>query len=155
MSEFEIILNKIKFLLESNDYSIRDGQMPGDDFRLFLVPPKFEVESEEIFKLKGNDIVHCGAILFLGGEMRDTFYKQSETKQEEFLASLKTLEGVDKLDFFEISNDGQDLKIALRAEFPIQKFSEDVFGDAIDRLNIAGGSVEDAINEYFGKLLGH
>jgi hypothetical protein len=155
MPSFEKQKEHIYNMLESNDYTVRDGQMPGDDFRLFLIPPKFEVESEEIFKLKGNDIVHCGAILFLGGEMRDIFYKQSESQREEFLNLLRNQEGVDKLDFFEIDNDGQDLKIALRAEFHIEKLSEDVFADAMDRLNLAGGSIEDRINEYFEKLLGH
>jgi len=155
MSIFEKEKELICSILDSNDYSIRDGKMPGDDFRFFLIPPKFEVESEEIFKLKGNDIVHCAAILFLGGEMRDVFYKQNKSEQEKFLNLLRKQEGVEKLDFFEIDNDGQDLKIALRAEFPLGKLSEDVFGDAMDRLNIAGGSIEDTINEYFGKLLGY
>jgi len=155
MPSFEKEEKLICNMLESADYAVRDGKMPGDDFRFFLIPPKLEDESEEIFKLKGNDVVHCAAILFLGGEMRDAFYKQSESKQEVFLNLLKNQEGVDRLDFFEIDNDGQDLKIALRAEFHIQKLSEDVFGDAMDRLNIAGGFLEDTINEYFGKLLGN
>jgi len=146
-------LEHIRSMLESNGYGIRDGIMPGDDFRLFLTPPGFDVESEEIFKIKGNDAVCCGSVILLGGKMRDAFFKQDGDKRDKFGKALKKENGVGRLDFFEIDDDGKDFKISIRSEFQIQKLSEDVFADAMDRLNIAGGSIEDAINEYFEKLL--
>jgi hypothetical protein len=154
MSAFESPQEFIINMLKVNGYSVRDGKMSGDDFRLFLIPPKFEIESEEIFKLKGNDIIHCGAVILLGGEMRDTFFQMNKETRDQFSEQIATETGVQDLDFFEIHDNGHDFKISIRAEFHLSKLSEDVFGDAMDRLNIAGGSIEDAINEYFGKLLG-
>ena len=148
--EKEFICN----MLESNGYSIRDGKMPGDDFRIFLTPPGIEVESEEIFKLKGDDVVHCGAVIMLGGEMRDAFFKQSRKDRDKLREKIENATGVEDLDFFEIADDGKDFRVSIRAEFPISKLSKDTFGDAMDRLNIAGGSIEDTWNEYFEKLVG-
>ena len=153
MSSFEREKETICHMLELNDYGIRDGIMPLDDFRLFLTPPGFDVESEEVFKIKGNDIVCCGSVIILGGEMRDAFFKQDKDERDKFSKSLEKENGVDKLDFFEMDDDGKDFKISIRSEFPITKLSEGVFADAMDRLNLAGGSIEDAINEYFEKLL--
>ena len=153
MSSFEREKETIYHMLELNDYGIRDGIMPLDDFRLFLTPPGFDVESEEVFKIKGNDIVCCGSVIILGGEMRDAFFKQDKDERDKFSKSLKKKNGVDKLDFFEMDDDGKDFKILIRSEFQITKLSEGVFADAMDRLNLAGGSIEDAINEYFEKLL--
>jgi|GEM_PF-3884395 len=155
MSAFDNPQEFIINMLKVNDYGIRDGKMSGDDFRLFLIPPKLEIESEEIFKLKGNDIIHCGAVILLGGEMRDAFFQRNKDAREQFSEQIATETGVKDLDFFEIHDDGQDFKISLRTEFHLSQLSEDVFGDAMDRLNLAGGSIEDRINEYFGKLLGH
>lgn len=155
MLSFEKEIKHICDLLESNGYSIRVGMMPGDDFRLFLTPSGFDVESEEIFKIKGNDIVCCGSVIILGGEMRDAFFKQDKGERDKFAKLLEKENGVDKLDFFETDDDGKDFKISIRSEFQITKLSVGVFADAMDRLNIAGGSIEDAINEYFEKLLGH
>ena len=153
MSSFEREKETICHMLESNGYGVRDGIMPLDDFRLFLTPPGFDVESEEVFKIKGNDIVCCGSVIILGGEMRDAFFKQDKDERDKFSKSLEKENGVDKLDFFEMDDDGKDFKISIRSEFPITKLSEGVFADAMDRLNLAGGSIEDAINEYFEKLL--
>ena len=149
-SEKEIICK----MLESNGYGMRDGKMHGDDFRLFLTPPKFAVESEEVFKLKGNDSVCCGAEIMMGGEMRDAFFKQSRKDRDNLREKIETATGVEGLDFFEIADDGKDFRVSIRAEFPISKLSEDTFADAMDRLNLAGGSVEDTWNEYFEKLIG-
>jgi len=149
-SEKEIICK----MLESNGYSIRDGKMLGDDFRLFLTPPEFEVESEEIFKLKGNDVVHCGAVIMLGGEMRDAFFKQSRKDRDNLKEKIENATGVEDLDFFEVEDDGKDFRVSIRAEFLISNLSEDTFSDAMDRLNTAGGSVENTWNEYFDKLTG-
>jgi len=154
MSDFEKERGSICSMLESNDYSVRDGKMPGDDFRLFLTPPGFEVESEEIFKLKEDDSVHCGAVIILGGEMRESFFKQDEKERSRLRAKIENATGVEDLDFFEVLDDGKDFKVTIRAEFSISKLSEDTFADAMDRLNLAGGSVEDAWNEYFDKLMG-
>ena len=154
MSTFEKEEKFICNMLESNDYSVRDGKMFGDDFRLFITPPGFDIESEEVFKLKEHDIVRCGAVIVLGGVMRDAFFKMDKESRDKFSEQISTETGVNNLDFFEINDDGQDFKISIGAEFHINKLSENVFGDAMDRLNIAGGSIEDAINEYFGKLLG-
>ena len=153
MSSFEREKETIYHMLELNDYGIRDGIMPLDDFRLFLTPPGFDVESEEVFKIKGHDIVCCGSVIILGGEMRDAFFKQDKDERDKFSKSLEKENGVDKLDFFEMDDDGKDFKISIRSEFQITKLSEGVFADAMDRLNLAGGSIEDAINEYFEKLL--
>ena len=149
MSAFEKETEHIRNILESNGYGVRDGKMLGDDFRFFLTPPGFEVESEEVFKLKGDDIIHCAAVILLGGEMRGAFFKMSKDARDKFSERIATEKGVKDLDFFEADDDGQDFRISIRAEFHIGKLSEDVFGDAMDRLNIAGGSIEDAINEYF------
>ena len=43
--------------------------------------------------------------------------------------------------------------VSIRSEFSIWKLSEDIFVDAMDRLNSAGGSIEDAIDLYFDKLI--
>ena len=155
MPAFEKELSSIIDMLKSNGYGIRDGKMHGDDFRIFLTPPEFEVESEEIFKLKGNDVVHCGAVIMLGGKMRDAFFKQSRKDRDKLREKIENTTGVEDLDFFEIADDGKDFRVSIRAEFPIGKLTEDTFGDAMDRLNIAGGSVEDAWNEYFEKLMGN
>ena len=154
MSTFEKEEEFICNMLESNDYSVRDGKMLGDDFRLFITPPGFDIESEEVFKLKEHDIVRCGAVIVFGGPMRDAFFKIDKESRDKFSEQISNETGVNNLDFFEIDDDEHDFKISIRAEFHLSKLSEDVFGDAMDRLNIAGGSIEDAINEYFGKLLG-
>jgi len=153
MSSFETEKEIICNMLESNGYSIRDGKMSGDDFRLFLTPPEFEVESEEIFKLKGNDVVHCGAVIMLGGEMRDAFFKRNKEERDKFRKIIENATGVKDLDFFEVEDDGKDFRVSIRAEFKISNLSENTFSDAMDRLNIAGGSVEDTWNEYFEKLI--
>lgn len=136
-------------MLEANGYGMRYTSMPGDDFRIFLTPPGIEVESEEVFKVKGNDNVCCGAEILMGGEIRDLFFKQSKGEQEKFKEKIEHLYEVKALDFFEIVNDGNDFKISIRAEFPIDKLSEDSFADAMNRLNSAGGSIEDLWSEYF------
>ena len=140
-------------LLEANDYGIRNMMMPLDDFRLFLTPPGFDVESEEIFKLKGFDTVNCAAQIIMGGKIRDTFYLQDEQTRTKFRSLIENAPGVKSLDFFDVLDDGKDFVVSIRAEFPIDKLSEDVFADAMDRLNLAGGSIEDLFNEYFDKLL--
>ena len=154
MSTFEKEEKFICNMLESNNYSVRDGKMLGDDFRLFITPPGFDIESEEVFKLKEHDIVRCGAVIVFGGPMRDAFFKMDKERRDKFSEQISDETGVNNLDFFEVDDNGQDFKISIGAEFNISKLSEDIFGDAMDRLNIAGGSIEDAINEYFGKLLG-
>ena len=154
MPSFESEKKIICKMLESNGYGVRDGKMHGDNFRIFLTPPGFEVESEEIFKLKGNDVVHCGAEILMGGKIRDAFFKQSRKDRDNLREKIENATGVEDLDFFEIADDGKDFRVSIRAEFPISKLSEDTFGDAMDRLNIAGGSVEDTWNEYFEKLMG-
>jgi len=154
MSTFEKEEKFICNMLESNNYSVRDGKMLGDDFRLFITPPGFDIESEEVFKLKEHDIVRCGAVIVFGGPMRDAFFKIDKESRDKFSEQISNETGVNNLDFFEIDDDEHDFKISIGAEFHINKLSEDIFGDAMDRLNIAGGSIEDAINEYFGKLLG-
>ncbi len=153
MTSFEKEKEIICHILESNDYSIRDGTMIGDDFRIFLTPPGFETESEEVFKMRGDNAVHCGAVILLGGKMRDAFFKLEKEIRGKFRRMIENETGVSDLNFFEADDDGNDFKISIRAEFSIDKLSEDVLGDAMDRLNIAGGSIEDAINRYFGKLL--
>jgi len=154
MPAFEKELLSIIDMLESNGYGVRDGKMPGDDFRLFLTPPGFEVESEEVFKLKGNDIVCCCAGILVGGKIREALFKQNRQERNKFSKMIENATGVKALDFFEAEDDGKDFKISLRAEFPISKLSENIFADAMDRLNLAGGSIEDAWNEYFDNLMG-
>ena len=124
-----------------------------DDFRLFLTPPGFKVESEEIFKLKDTDMVYCAAQIILGGEIRDTFYKQNEQIRTKFRKLLENSLGVKDIDFFEIKDDGKDFVVSIRSEFSIWELSEDIFADAMDRLNLAGTSIEDAIDLYFDKLI--
>ena len=104
-------------MLEANGYGIRSGMMPLDDFRLFLTPPGFEVESEEIFKLKDNDMVYCAAQIIMGGEISNTFYKQNEQIQTKLRKLLENSPGVKDLDFFEIKDDGKDFVISIRSEF--------------------------------------
>ena len=140
-------------MLESNNFRIRNGKMFGDDFRIFLTPPGFEVESEEIFKLKKDDSVYCGETIILGGEMRESFFKQDKKERSKLRVRIENATGVEDLDFFEISDDGKDFKVSIRTEFPVSKLSEDTFADAMDRLNLAGGSVEDAWNKYFDNLM--
>jgi len=154
MSSFESEKEIICKMLESNGYGIRDGKMTGDDFRIFLTPPGFEVESEEIFKLKGNDIVCCCAGILVGGKIREALFMQSKEERNKFRKIIENATGVKALDFFEVEDDGKDFKISLRAEFPISKLSENIFADAMDRLNLAGGSIEDAWNGYFDNLMG-
>ncbi|MEX0862157.1 hypothetical protein [Nitrosopumilus sp.] len=153
MASFSRELEHICFMLEANGYRIRNGMMPLDDFRLFLTPPGFEVESEEVFKLKGTDTVSCAAQIIMGGEIRNTFYSQDEHTRSKFQKLLESAPSVRELDFFEVTDDGKDFVVSIRAEFPIVNLSEDVFADAMDRLNLAGGSVEDLINTYFDKLV--
>jgi len=140
-------------MLEANGYGIRSGMMSLDDFRLFLTPPGFKVESEEIFKLKDTDMVYCAAQIILGGEIRDTFYKQNEQIRTKFRKLLENSLGVKDIDFFEIKDDGKDFVVSIRSEFSIWELSEDIFADAMDRLNLAGTSIEDAIDLYFDKLI--
>jgi hypothetical protein len=154
MPSFDSAKESICSMLESNNYRVRNGKMPGDDFRLFITPPGFEVESEEIFKLKGNDSVCCGAEIMMGGEMRGAFFKQSRKDRDNLREKIESATGVEGLDFFEIEDDGKDFRVSIRAEFPISKLSEDTFADAMDRLNLAGRSVEDMWNEYFENLIG-
>jgi len=154
MSSFEREKEIICNMLESNGYGVRDGKMHGDSFRIFLTPPGFEVESEEIFMLKENDVVCCCAGILVGGKIREALFKQNREERDKFRKIIENATGVKALDFFEVEDDGKDFKISLRAEFPIGKLSEDTLADAIDRLNLAGGSVEDAWNEYFDNLMG-
>ena len=146
-------LEHINLMLEANGYGIRSGMMSLDDFRLFLTPPGFKVESEEIFKLKDTDMVYCAAQIILGGEIRNTFYKQNEQIRTKFRKLLENSLGVKDIDFFEIKDDGKDFVVSIRSEFSIWELSEDIFADAMDRLNLAGTSIEDAIDLYFDKLI--
>jgi len=153
MPSFEREMESIIRMLEANGYSVRDGMMPLDDFRLFLTPPGFEVESEEVFKLKASDKVHCAAQIIIGGEIRNAYYNQDEELRGKFKGMVKSASGVSELDFFEVADDGKDFSISLRSEFQISNLSEDVFADAMDRLNMAGGSIEDLINSYFDNFI--
>ena len=149
LPNFEKEKEFIYHMLEANGYGVRHMSIPGDDFRIFLTPPGIEVESEEVFKVKGNDNVCCGAEILMGGEIRDLFFKQSKSEQEKFKEKIENLPEVKALDFFEIADDGSDFKISIRAEFPTRKLSEDSFADAMNRLNSAGGSIEDLWGQYF------
>ena len=140
-------------MLESNGYGIRDGKMPGDDFRIFLTPPGFEVESEEVFKVKETDNVCCGAVIMVGGKIREALFNKNKQERDEFRDKIKNLTGVKELDFFDITDDDKDFRITIRAEFPINDLSDDTFSDAMDRLNLAGGTIEDAWNKYFEELM--
>ena len=135
-------------MLEANGYGMRSVSMPGDDFRMFLTPPGIEVESEEVFKIKESGNVCCGSEIVLGGEIRDMF-RQSKNEWEKFRDRIENLDEVKELDFFEAYDDGEDFRISIRSEFPINKISEDSFVDAMNRLNSAGGSIEDLCGEYF------
>jgi hypothetical protein len=149
MVSFEKEREKICDMLTANGYKIRDNPIQGDDFRIFLVPPGMEIESEEIFKIKNSGKVCCGSEVIMGGKIRDVFFKQKDAEQEKFKKILGSATGVEDLDVFEMVDDGKDFRITVRTEFQISELSEDVFGDAMDRLNIAGGSIEDAWNKYF------
>lgn len=153
MTLFAKELKRIRLMLEANDYGVRDGMMPHDDFRLFLTPPGLEDESEEVFKLKGSGKVCCGSEIIMGGNVREVFFQQTPKEQARFKELLAGADGVGDLDFFETVNDGKDFQITIRTEFQVDELSEEVFGDAMDRLNIAGGSIEDMWNEYFDGLL--
>ena len=87
-------------------------------------------------------------------EMREEFFKQDRDERSKLRDEIENTTRVKDLDFFEIEDDGKDFKVTMRTEFSISKLSEDAFADAMDRLNIAGGSIEDAWNEYFDKLTG-
>ena len=146
-------LKRIRLMLETNDYGVRDGMMPHDDFRLFLTPPGLEDESEEVFKLKGSGKVCCGSEIIMGGNMMKIFFQQTPEEQARFKTLLVNANGVKDLDFFETVNNGKDFQITIRTEFKIDELSEDVFGDAMNRLNIAGGSIENVWNEYFEDIV--
>lgn len=148
MQRYEKEKDLICRMFDSNGYGVRDGSIPGDDFRFFLTPPGIDSESEEVFKMKGDDNVCCGAEIVMGGEIRDVF-RQSKNEWEEFRDRIENLAEVKELDFFEIVDDGEDFRISIRAEFPIGQLSEDSFADAMNRLNSAGGSIEDLCGEYF------
>jgi len=154
MSDFEKEKKIIINMLESNGYGVREGKMQGDDFRLFLTPPGFKIESEEIFKLREDNNVYCGAAILLGGKMRESFFKQDKNERSKLRVKIETATGVEDLDFFEIADDEKDFRVSIRAEFPVSNLSEDTFADAMDRLNLAGGSIEDAWNVYFDNLMG-
>lgn len=139
-------------MLDEHGYRFRESAMQGDDFRLFLVPPGMEVESEEVFKIKGSKKVCCGSEVIMGNKSREKFLKQSKEEQEKFLRMVGNAKGVEGLDLFEVISDEKNFRILIRAEFEASDMSEDAFGDAMDRLNIAGGSIEDAWNEYFSSI---
>ena len=86
--------------------------------------------------------------------MRNAFFKQSRKDRDNLGEKIENATGVEDLDFFEIADDGKDFRVSIRAEFPVSKLSDDTFADAMDRLNLAGGSVEDAWNKYFDKMMG-
>ena len=153
MTLFAKELKRIKLILETNDYGVRDGMMPHDDFRLFLTPPGIEDESEEVFKLKESGKVCCGSEIIMGGNVREVFFQQTHKEQARFKELLAGADGVGDLDFFETVNNGKDFQITIRTEFKIDELSEDVFGDAMNRLNIAGGSIENVWNEYFEDIV--
>ena len=153
MSSYVRELEHIGSMLEANGYGVRIGTMPLDDFRLFIVLPSSEDESEEVFKLKGSDAVHCATQIIIGGKIREALYKQDERIRANLRDTLGASPGVKDLDFFEIEDDGKDFAISIRAEFPIGSLSEDAFADAMDRLNFASSSIEDAIDTYFDKLI--
>ena len=153
MTLFTKELKRIKLILETNDYGVRDGMMPHDDFRLFLTPPGIEDESEEVFKLKESGKVCCGSEIIMGGNVREVFFQQTHKEQARFKELLAGADGVGDLDFFETVNNGKDFQITIRTEFKIDELSEDVFGDAMNRLNIAGGSIENVWNEYFEDIV--
>lgn len=152
MTSFEKEKNNICKLLEDNGYKFRENMVQGDDFRFFLIPPGLKIESEEIFKVKDSEKVYCGSEVIMDGKIREFFLKQSKDEQEKFLKMISNAKGVKNLDFFEIVSDGNNFRILIRTEFAISTMSEDAFGDAMDRLNIAGGSIEDAWNEYFSSV---
>jgi len=139
-------------MLDEHGYKFREVTMQGDDFRLFLTPPGMEVESEEVFRIKGSQKVCCGSEVIMGGKIREFFLKQGKDEQDKFLKTIGNAKGVEGLDLFEVISDEEDFRILIRAEFEASSMSEDAFGDAMDRLNIAGGSIEDAWNEYFSSI---
>lgn len=65
MSPYDGLKRTICSMLKANNYRFREGAMPGDDFRIFVVPSGLEEESEEIFKVKGVNTVCCGAVILL------------------------------------------------------------------------------------------
>ncbi|EPA06175.1 hypothetical protein BG20_I0821 [Candidatus Nitrosarchaeum limnium BG20] len=127
--------------------------MRDDEFRLFLRPPGIEAESEEVFKMKGSGVICCASGIILGGNRRTKFFQQMPEKRDELKEKISRATGVSDLDFFEVEDDGENFRVTLRAEIELQKFSDDAFVDAMNRLNESGGAIEDIWEEYFVELM--
>ena len=139
-------------MADANGYSFRDASLQGDDFRIFLVPPGSSAETVEVFKEKNSDAVCCGAGLVMGGEQREKFLAQEHTKREKLRDDLKNLDAVNSLDFFHIEDDGSNFIVTMRCEFSPSGNVEDTFEDCMNRINLAGYSVEEEWDRFFEEL---
>lgn len=139
-------------MAESNGYSYRDSPMQGDDFRIFLTPPGGSTETVEVFKEKSSGAVCCGAGLIMGGEQREKFFSLESAERENFKDQIEILESVKSLDFFQAEDNGENFVVTMRCEFSPAGDLESKFEDCMNRINLAGYSVEEEWEKFFDKM---
>ncbi|GKS67905.1 hypothetical protein YTPLAS73_14520 [Nitrosarchaeum sp.] len=139
-------------MADANGYSLRDAPIQGDDFRLFLTPPGGNAETVEVFKEKNSDVVCCGAGLVMGGKYRKKFFEQTSSKRQNLKEQLEGLDTVASLDFFQIEYDEKNFVVTMRCELSPDGDIEEGFENCMNRINLAGYSVEDEWDKFFEEL---
>jgi len=133
----------------TNGYSFREAPIPGDAFRIFLSPPGSQTETVEVFKEKSSDAVSCGAGLVMAGGLREKFFAQTSSKRNELRESLENLDAVRSLYFFHIEDDGKNFIVTMRCGFSPNGDVEGSFESCMNRINLAGYSVEEEWDRFF------
>ncbi len=139
--------------LKNNGFSVREMQMPGDDFRLVISTTGNYEENSEIYKTKDSKNIVCAAGILLGGKKRIKFFNLPKNKRSEFAQLLKNTKHVEDLDYFEVEDDSKDFRVSMRCECPIQEVSEERFVNCMNKVLDAGMSIQEVWNMYFDKLM--
>lgn len=136
-------------MLKGNGYSVRESTIAGDEFRIFASPPGADAETVEVFMAKGTSTVCCGSGIIIGSDQRKKFFEQPEEKRKQLKERLEKLDAVRSLDFFEVSDDGENFAVTMRCEFEITDDVGDDFENCMNVINLAGHYVEEEIDGLF------
>lgn len=139
-------------MLKGNGYSVRENNIPGDEFRIFASPPGINAETLEVFMIKGSSTICCGSGIILGGSQREKFFNQSEEKRNYLKENLKKIDATKSLDFFDVSDDGENFTVTMRCEFELSRDVGEDFENCINMINFAGYKVEETWDKFFDEL---
>lgn len=154
MSNFSGIQHTIKDLLAQNGYSVRETLEAGMDFHMIIKPHDVERENITVYKPRSLPVVTCQSIIRLSSTRLEQISNSTIDEQESLRKSLEVLWNPQKINFFEIEDDGTDYRVEIRGNIPVIEFNVERFAICIDNINELGNTVFEALDKFFKELQG-